>query len=173
MLSIKLWKSSQRSELLKRLSGPCDYFLFPICQTWKATSKPLSSAPQRVFPVGRKTGVPRAPITHLVLLVWFSISSSVFLHLVQRCCVYCLLFILQVWPRGHLSLLSLSLQVESHSLLQVLRTCTEWRKSSGAPATPSPSLSPATLTTASRTQYSRDQLGRVLSTMSGSLFTTP
>lgn len=112
----------------------------------------------------------RLPIMHPALLVWFFRSLSGFLYLVHRCCVYCCVFILQVWLRGHLSL---SLQVESHSLPQALRTCTEWRKSSGAPATPSPSLSPATRTTASRTQYSRDQLGQVLSTMSRSLFMAP
>lgn len=80
-------------------------------------------------------------------------------------------FILQTWPRGHHS--SLYLQVESPSLPQALRTCTGWRKSSGAPAMPSPLLSPATQTTASRTQYSRDHLGRDLSTMSRSLFMAP
>ncbi|XP_066877699.1 2-oxoglutarate and iron-dependent oxygenase domain-containing protein 3 isoform X2 [Kogia breviceps] len=35
------------------------------------------------------------------------------------------------------------------------RTCTEWRRFTGAPATPSPSPSPATPTMASRTQRSR------------------
>ncbi|MEJ1284152.1 hypothetical protein NN561_015134 [Cricetulus griseus] len=48
-------------------------------------------------------------------------------------------------------------QVESLSLPQALRTCTGWRRSCGAPAMPSPSLSPATLTMASRTQYSRNE----------------
>lgn len=92
MLSIKprrLWKSSQRSELLNHLSGPRESFLFPTCQTWKATTKPLPSPPQRIFPVARKTGSARAPVTHPALLVWFSRSSSGFHHLAQRCCVYC------------------------------------------------------------------------------------
>ncbi|XP_007652495.1 2-oxoglutarate and iron-dependent oxygenase domain-containing protein 3 isoform X3 [Cricetulus griseus] len=48
-------------------------------------------------------------------------------------------------------------KVESLSLPQALRTCTGWRRSCGAPAMPSPSLSPATLTMASRTQYSRNE----------------
>lgn len=80
-------------------------------------------------------------------------------------------FILQVWPSGHPSFLSL--QVESPSLPQALRTCTGWRRFSGAPAMPSPSPSPATLTTASRIQCSRDELGWVPRTVSRSLSVPP
>ncbi|XP_036052154.1 2-oxoglutarate and iron-dependent oxygenase domain-containing protein 3 isoform X2 [Onychomys torridus] len=50
-------------------------------------------------------------------------------------------------------------KVESHSLPQALRTCTGWRRSSGAPAMPSPLLLLATLTMASRIQYSRNEQG--------------
>lgn len=80
-------------------------------------------------------------------------------------------FNLQVWPSGHPSFLSL--QVESPSLPQALRTCTGWRRFSGAPAMPSPLLSPATLTTASRIQCSREKLGWVPRTVSRSLSVPP
>lgn len=80
-------------------------------------------------------------------------------------------FILQALPSGHPSFLSL--QAESPSLPQALRTCTGWRRSSGAPAMPSPLLSPATLTTASRIQCSRDELRWVPRTVSRSLSVPP
>ncbi|XP_030683950.1 2-oxoglutarate and iron-dependent oxygenase domain-containing protein 3 isoform X1 [Nomascus leucogenys] len=48
-------------------------------------------------------------------------------------------------------------QVASHSSPRGLRTCTAWRRSTGAPVTPSPSPSAATPTMASRTQRSRSR----------------
>ncbi|XP_051038486.1 2-oxoglutarate and iron-dependent oxygenase domain-containing protein 3 isoform X1 [Phodopus roborovskii] len=64
-------------------------------------------------------------------------------------------------------------KVESHSSPRALRTCTAWRRSCGAPAMPSLSLSPATPTTASRTQYSHNELGWAPRTMGRSLLGAP